>query len=220
MKKTILFTLFLSLIVPQVLFAQDFSGTYSSKETRMAVILNLTQVQGNSVIGILAFDGIEYSLKGRKNGDQVAGVLTDGEETLKFSATLQRQDLILTIADSTQTETIVFTRHGSEAAAAQSGMKAAYRQGRVMINGHDLSNAEMDELEAVYGFRPLPGNYWYDSFSGLYGVMGLGANGFMFADTILEIWIPMHPMETARSLSTGASYHKWSGGSGVDYWGM
>lgn len=47
----------------------------------------------------------------------------------------------------------------------------------VVINGKTLDDAEMKELAAMLGTRPVPGNYWYDARSGLYGLVGHGAGG-------------------------------------------
>ncbi len=50
---------------------------------------------------------------------------------------------------------------------------------QVLINGTSLGEAQLDELESTYGNRPKPGEFWYDSRSGLYGAMGFPAFGFM-----------------------------------------
>ena len=64
----------------------------------------------------------------------------------------------------------------SEAQAAAADETA----GDVVINGNALNAEQLAQLEANYGVRPLPGDYWYDTFSGLYGVVGYQAFGFMF----------------------------------------
>jgi hypothetical protein len=51
----------------------------------------------------------------------------------------------------------------------------------VIINGLTLSAKQIAEFEALYGAKPQSGNYWYDTVSGLYGVMGYPAFGFMFS---------------------------------------
>jgi predicted ester cyclase len=53
--------------------------------------------------------------------------------------------------------------------------------GDVVINGAALSEKQIAELEQTYNVRPLPGNYWYDAKSGLYGVVGYQAFGFMYS---------------------------------------
>ena len=50
---------------------------------------------------------------------------------------------------------------------------------KVIINDIQLSEDQIAELEQTYGIRPKPGTYWYDSKSGLYGVVGYASFGFM-----------------------------------------
>jgi hypothetical protein len=50
---------------------------------------------------------------------------------------------------------------------------------RVVINGRALTEEGARALEVTYGVRPIPGNYWYDARSGLYGAWGRPAHGFM-----------------------------------------
>jgi hypothetical protein len=52
---------------------------------------------------------------------------------------------------------------------------------KVIINGITLSKSQVAELKNIYGIQPLPGNYWYDKTSGLYGVIGFPAYGLMYA---------------------------------------
>jgi hypothetical protein len=49
----------------------------------------------------------------------------------------------------------------------------------VIINGKQLSPAQLQELAANYGAAPPPGRYWYDMQSGLWGVEGREACGFI-----------------------------------------
>jgi hypothetical protein len=51
----------------------------------------------------------------------------------------------------------------------------------ITINGHSLSEEQVNELSQTYGVKPQPGDYWYDAASGLYGVNGYQAFGFMKA---------------------------------------
>jgi hypothetical protein len=50
----------------------------------------------------------------------------------------------------------------------------------VVFNDNILSEQELQEFEKQYGQRPLPGYYWYDPLSGLYGIAGQAAFGFMY----------------------------------------
>jgi hypothetical protein len=49
----------------------------------------------------------------------------------------------------------------------------------VRINGNAMTPELLKEFEALYGMKPVPGNYWYDTSSGLYGVIGHQAAGMM-----------------------------------------
>ncbi len=62
----------------------------------------------------------------------------------------------------------------SAAAAATSAAAAATA---VIVNGTQLAEPDLRELEARLGARPEPGRYWYDAQSGLWGLAGHGASG-------------------------------------------
>ncbi len=67
-------------------------------------------------------------------------------------------------------------------AAALGGCSAETEpEASVVINGRELEKAQVDALEKRYGVRPRAGRYWYDARSGLYGVEGYPAFGFMYA---------------------------------------
>ncbi len=50
----------------------------------------------------------------------------------------------------------------------------------VVMNGRALRPSEVADLRATYGVEPVPGDYWYDPVSGLFGVRGQPAGGFMY----------------------------------------
>ena len=60
-------------------------------------------------------------------------------------------------------------------------------ESEVRINGNVMSPELLTEFEGLYGIRPAPGNYWYDSQSGLYGVMGYQAAGMMITGHTLGV---------------------------------
>lgn len=49
----------------------------------------------------------------------------------------------------------------------------------VVINGRALASGQIEQIQMTYGQPPRPGDYWYDPVSGLYGVVGHPAFGFM-----------------------------------------
>lgn len=72
---------------------------------------------------------------------------------------------------------------GSAAGApggAESPAADAEPEPGVVVNGTALTEAQLGDIEARYGVRPKPGEYWYDARSGLYGVVGYPSFGFMY----------------------------------------
>ena len=51
----------------------------------------------------------------------------------------------------------------------------------VIVNGRELTSAQLDAFKKVYGVIPAAGRWWYDAVSGMYGAEGQGATGFMYA---------------------------------------
>lgn len=49
----------------------------------------------------------------------------------------------------------------------------------VYFNGRQLTEGDLAGITNTYGVTVDPGNYWYDSVSGLYGNIGEGSAGFM-----------------------------------------
>lgn len=57
---------------------------------------------------------------------------------------------------------------------------APAQQAEIVINGRALNDQEMQtvqQLAARYNTQPIPGRYWYDHMSGLYGYEGQGTLG-------------------------------------------
>jgi hypothetical protein len=50
---------------------------------------------------------------------------------------------------------------------------------KVVINGHELTAAQIDMIRTVYRYVPPPGKYWYDSRSGAWGLEGHETAGFI-----------------------------------------
>ena len=75
---------------------------------------------------------------------------------------------------------------------------STFTKSDVIINGRNLSTKQVKALTAQYGVEPLPGEYWYDATSGLYGAVGHQAFGFM---------LPGHDLgDISRDASSGDTY--------------
>jgi hypothetical protein len=51
--------------------------------------------------------------------------------------------------------------------------------GGIFINGRQLTPNQIREIKSMYGVDPVPGRFWYDSRSGLYGYVGREALGYI-----------------------------------------
>lgn len=49
----------------------------------------------------------------------------------------------------------------------------------IFINNHELPPQQVKEIIMTYGYAAPPGRYWYDPVSGLWGLMGREAAGFL-----------------------------------------
>jgi len=185
----------LCLLPYRALHAIDYSGTYKVQIEGEEIGLNLTQEAHGKVTGMMYFEGIAYQVKGQIEGGRINGEMNAFDELLYFSAMLSNNQLRLTLinAEDAQagftdaSETFLFQRYAHKASPAQKETPASIKprsqedkkKGRITINGVSLSEKQIAELEQRYRIKPIPGNYWYDSRSGLYGVMDFPAYGFM-----------------------------------------
>ncbi len=178
---------------PGLIWSQDFSGSYQLQQDEGAITVKIVQDPKGAITGVMHADGTEYALKGKQQGESATGTLSATDETLRFTARFIKGMLALTLsAPSAQpgsqadSETLIFQRT-PKPATSQSSLptqnkpppKAMDKPGTVKINGVTLSQDQINGLHQAYGAKPLPGNYWYDAKSGLYGVIGFQAFGFM-----------------------------------------
>jgi hypothetical protein len=175
-------TLIFLLILSGCLFAQDFSGSYIIQDYSPALTIKLTQDDNGKVIGVMKLEGDDYEIEAQQEGNELNGFINDFGDLIKFSGSFVDESLHLRIYDpeaaaneyGENAEIWVFQKQGEETASIESGNE------KVIINGITLTDEQVSELEELYSVKPLPGNYWYDTNSGLYGVVGYAAYGFMF----------------------------------------
>jgi hypothetical protein len=65
------------------------------------------------------------------------------------------------------------------AIAAVPVMPARAQDTGIVINGRELTASQARAIQALYRYVPPPGRYWYDTFSGAWGVDGRGTSGFI-----------------------------------------
>jgi hypothetical protein len=108
-------------------------------------------------------------------GGTITGTINVMGEVVRFRAQKSGNRLSVTMFEpgTNHGETLVFQNAGGRPAPKAAGA------GKVVINGKALTAAQIKELIRRYRVEPLPGKYWYDRKSGLYGVVGYGAFGFM-----------------------------------------
>lgn len=191
MKRCILAILLIVLIPWGTVMAQDFTGNYVARVEGEIITLNLVQHPDGRVTGKMSLEGLAYTINAQKKGDQIAGVMTTRDDSEKFSAKLKDNALLVTFFDTEEgqraaaSEEVVFARMDQKAVKGQGTTAAAPEtenaagNDKVIINGVVLSKVQLTEFEQRYRIKPRPGDYWYDSRSGLYGVVGFQAYGFM-----------------------------------------
>ncbi|MFC2088528.1 hypothetical protein ACFLSX_02920 [Calditrichota bacterium] len=189
MSKLITATLIWFLFIFSNLTAQELTGTYISNQDGNNIKLNLSVNTDGTVTGSIRAEGIQYTIEGQNQNNRLIGVMNALDESYNFSIQLSDNNLVLTIADAEEiqedyydsSETIIFKRVDTQKKSLKSDPpeSSKNKSGKVVINGLVLSNNQISELEQTYQVKPLPGNYWYDINSGLYGVIGYPTFGFM-----------------------------------------
>ena len=166
-------------LVAPAAYAGDFAGQFTDP-TGTGATLTLNAGEDGAYAGSLSMGGESVPLSAAADGDTLAGEMSDGFMTIAFRARLEDATLVMDLVSPDFPEevmdTLTFVRAGSEGQAKSSDETT----GDVVINGNTLNAEQLAQLEQTYGVRPLAGNYWYDAVSGLYGVVGYQAYGFMF----------------------------------------
>ncbi len=177
--------------------ASDFAGTYTDPAGTGAT-LTLQAGDDGRYSGTLAIDGDRVPIAAEDADGILAGSMSDAVMSIEFRARLQGRTLFMDLMapdfPGEVMDSLRFDRVEAEAAASAgaasttasgsvSGSASATATGTpsdVVINGRALSTEQIAGLAQAYGVEPLPGNYWYDATSGLYGVVGYQAYGFMY----------------------------------------
>ncbi len=184
--KHFLFTFQVPLLMGSLALAsgQEMAGNYRAVSEGSAFTLTLEQGTDGTYTGALAGEGGQFSLEGRVEGETLTGQMSDGFNIFSFRIVPDGTGLSVTLfspgesGDLSSAETLVFQKVNESSTSS----RGAQGDSRIIINGQELSKGQIRELIDAYATEPLPGNYWYDARSGLYGAVGFPAYGFMRPD--------------------------------------
>ncbi len=124
--------------------------------------------------------GIEFQ-PFEKAGDfdrAVANVPAGSQVSLQLVRGGEPMELAVTRGGAKSSGGLAPAGQAMDSAAPPAAAKSQARTG-VFINGREITPAQAQQLRATYGYVAPPGQYWYDAASGLYGMMGREAAGFM-----------------------------------------
>ncbi len=174
----LLFVLAVANVSTQPASAQAFDGLYTLQTATGVVELLLESGADDEISGAMSGNGVRYLLAGTVADGIVSGQIGEPGASLFFTAQKTNGSLMLTMSE--------MDAYGNpNPQASQSfqfqpvGETTASVDG-VVINGTALSAEQVASLAERYGIEPLPGNYWYDATSGLFGVVGYPSYGFMY----------------------------------------
>lgn len=163
--------------------ALAFEGAYAGSLDGEPVVLELA-VEGAEVHGELILDGQRGEISARRRGRRAEGTAEILGARTRVRLGRDGDRLTLTLFDplsGEEAETIVLHPQSAERPGRRTralGLAGAGGVG-VVVNGRPVAEAQLAALQKSYGVRPRPGRYWYDARSGLYGVEGQPALGFM-----------------------------------------
>ena len=172
-------------LLTSILNGQDFSGQFLIQSEGSGITLTLQSNQQGGYSGNLNGNGMSYQINGGVQNGILSGTVGDPSDGILFQAELNNNQLTLTMVetgfdgtpDYSTAQTLIFQKQ--VAGASQKKEEKQEKKGDVIINNKALTKEQIVEIEQTYGIKPLPGNYWYDAKSGLYGVIGYQAYGFM-----------------------------------------
>jgi len=153
--------------------ADPFVGSYVGQLYGEEYRLSLQSSGEGQYRGTLTAGGESLPLSARRMGEQLVGQMGGEDEGFEFVCQVQGTTLLLQDEDG---ETIVFQRSSSTGKAS---VIQSARQ--VFVNRIQLDQATLQRLETQSQVPIANGRYWYDSYSGAWGVEGGPTAGFIYA---------------------------------------
>ena len=158
----------------------DYSGRYTFYAAPGQFMTLVLKANENGIYSGTISDNIYvYKVTGQVQNGILSGYYGEGASAVNFVAQIQNQLLTFTIATRDylgNVNPLVMNFVKSDVSVNN----YADKTGEIIINNIVLSNEQIQEIKNRYGIEPKPGNYWYDSSSGLYGVTGYPSYGFMY----------------------------------------
>lgn len=160
-------------------FVGSFVGQLYGEEYRLSL-----QTSGEGKYrGALSAGGESLPLEARRVGERLVGQMGIADEGFHFVCQIQGATLVLQDEDG---ETIVFHRSSRTGKAS---LTQSARQ--VFINRVQLDATTLQRLEAQSQVPIADGRYWYDSYSGAWGVEGGPTAGFIYPGLPLPSKMPV-----------------------------
>ncbi|HRX95658.1 MAG TPA: hypothetical protein P5514_01830 [Bacteroidales bacterium] len=179
MKLTFVFALIFGMIWQ--LNAQNFAGVFTLEANGSIAYLSLETKDSVNYTGSLIIENTEFDVDGKMLNGVLSGRIGQLPNINFFDAGFVGNVLNLTMMEAdVNGNPNVFTAQIYPFTPANPGVSDQRKAEDVIINGQLLSEVQITEIEIKYGIRPVPGNYWYDKVSGLYGAVGYAAFGFMY----------------------------------------
>ena len=128
------------------------------------------------VMGVVGGSIVAFALFHRAPGNNTA----QGTDTSSTTTTPDTSSTSGASADNGAQGSETSSQTPSEQAASAPPPAKVEEQGSgIFINGTELTTDQVQELRATYGAVAPPGQYWYDARSGLWGLWGHEAAGFI-----------------------------------------
>ena len=162
-----------------------FVGTFYAPDNRDGIVITLKE-ENRVFSGTLRVEGEVYQVECFDRGGFLEGQVLGKPIRVSMSRNGPYMELSLVdvkwgaLPDPATARTYVLELQGEQSSAAanyvQSGPGGTEA---VVFNGMLLDRKQLEDFFNRYDRYPLPGNYWYDPVSGLYGAVGYDAFGYL-----------------------------------------
>jgi hypothetical protein len=179
--------LILILVAIQPGMADSFTGSFSGKMEGEQYQLTIRSETTGQYAGELRVAGEAVPLNARRFGDRIAGQIGNAADGFGFVAQIQGNGLLLQDEDG---EIIVFKRDSAIAGPAPEPGEMRSSERQVYINRVRLDPGHLEALESRGQVPIADGRYWYDTYTGAWGVEGGPTAGLIYPELTLPSPMP------------------------------